>query len=113
MSVHLDVGQRVSELLHRGRRGLVDEHLFGLGVRRHVVDDGDSLVEEVSAPGLDVAAHAVVCDSLPLETGDELARHSEQVAEQMRERLARCLLHRQHLDSAATDHQMIAVALDG
>ena len=89
VAVDFDVGQRVAELPDHGRRRLVDQHVFRSRLAwRDVVDEGDSLIEEVPAPRLDVAPHAVRGDSLPLQAGDELPGNLEQVAESIGVRLA-------------------------
>jgi hypothetical protein len=113
VAVDLHFGEGVTELLHGSRCRFVDEHLFGLRLRRYVVDEGNPFIEVVSAPGLDVAAHAVLRHSLPFQAGDEFARHRDQVSESVRERLAWRLLHRKSLHVASTDHQVIAVAVNG
>ena len=77
-----------------------------------VVHDRHALVEEVPAAALDIATHPVARDPLPFEAGDELAGNLVQVLQQKRERLARRLLHRQHLDDAVADQQVVAVAVD-
>ena len=51
--------------------------------------------------------------SLPFQAGDELPGQRQQIAEHVRERLRRRLLHRQHLDRVPPDDQVVAVALDG
>ncbi len=73
MAVHLELGQRVAELTDRRARRVVDEHLLRPCVGRDVVHQRHALVEEVPAAGLEIAAHPIARDALPLEAGDELA----------------------------------------
>ena len=112
MAVHFQLGQGVAELTDGGARRVVDEHFLRPGLRRDVVHHRHALVEEVPAPGLQIAAHPIIGDALPFQAGDELAGHRVEVREQVGKRLARRLLHRQHLDELATDGQMVAVAFD-
>ena len=67
VAVHLEFGERVAQLPHGGACGVVDQHLLRPGVRRHVVDERDALVEEVPPARLDVAPHAVArrCAATP------------------------------------------------
>ena len=104
--------ERVTKLSDRRARGIVDQHLLGWP-GRHVVHDRYAFVEEVPAAALDIPPHPIAGDALPLEAGDELAGDLVQVLQQKRERLARRLLHRQHLDDAVADQEVIAVAVDG
>ena len=113
VAVDLELRQRVAELADRRARGVVDQHLLGPRLRRHVVHDRHALVEEVPAAALDIPPHPVAGDALPLEAGDELAGDLVQVLQQERERLARRLLHREHLDDAVADQEVVAVAVDG
>ena len=113
VAVDLQFRQRVAELADGRVRRVVDEHLLGPRLRRDVVHHRHALVEEVPAAALDVPTHAVARDPLPFEAGDELAGNLVQVLQQERERLARRLLHREHLDDAVADQQMVAVAVDG
>ena len=64
------------------------------------------------AAALDIPTHAVARDPLPFEAGDELAGNFVQVLHQKRERLARRLLRREHLDDAVADQQMVSVTVD-
>ena len=64
------------------------------------------------AAALDIPTHAVARDPLPFEAGDELAGNLVQVLHQKRERLARRLLRREHLDDAVADQQVVSVAVD-
>ena len=57
VAVDLHLGEALAELVDGGRRGVVDEHLLGLRLRTEVVDQRDPLVEEVTAPCVQVAAH--------------------------------------------------------
>ena len=113
VAVDLQLRQRVAKLADGGVRRVVDQHLLGTSLGRHVVDQRDALVEEVSPTALEVAAHPVAGNALPFEARDQLAGDLVQVLQQERERLARRLLHRQHLDEAVTDHQVVAMAVDG
>ena len=114
VAVDFDVGQRVAELPDHGRRRLVDQHVFRARLAWcDVVDERDALVEEVPAPRLDVASHAVRWDSLPLQAGDEFPGNLEQTSEGVGVGLARRLLHRQDLDRPAADHQVVAMTLHG
>ena len=83
VAVDFDLGQGVAELPHGGAGRVVDQHLLGLCLGRDVVDQRDALVEEVPAAGLDVAPHAVARRALPLETGDELAGHGDEICASM------------------------------
>ena len=113
VAVDLELRERIAELADGRVRGVVDEHLLGSRLRRDVVHDRHPLVEEVPAAALDVSPHPVARDALPFEAGDELAGNLVEVLQEERERLARRLLHRQHLDRAVADQQMVAVAVDG
>ena len=113
VAVHLQLRQRVTELPDRRVRRVVDQHLLRPRLRRDVVHDRHALVEEVPAAALDISTHPVARNSLPFEAGDELARNLVQVLQQERERLARRLLHREHLDDAVADQQVVSVAVDG
>ncbi len=113
VTVDLHLSERVTKLTDSRTRGVVDEHLLGPRLWRHVVHDRHALVEEVPAAALDVPPHPVAGNALPFEAGNELAGDLIQVLQQERERLARRLLHRQHLDDTVTDQEVIAVTVDG
>ena len=113
VAMNLQFRQRVAELADRRVRGVVDEHLLGPRLWRDVVHNRHALVEEVPAAALDIPTHPVARDPLPFEAGDELAGNLVQVLHQKRERLARRLLRREHLDDAVADQQVVAVAVDG
>ena len=66
----------------------------------------------MAAPRLDLAPHPVLADPLPFEAGDELTGNRDQVAEDVREGLARRLLHREDLYLLRADHQVISVTID-
>ena len=77
-----------------------------------VVDERDPLVEEVPAAGLEVAAHAVVGQPLPLQTGDQLARDVKgRWSRKANVWLGGSFIDRT-LTTRAADQQVIAVALD-
>jgi hypothetical protein len=111
MPVDFEFCEGVAELSDRRTRRVVDEHLFGSRFRRDVVDDRDTLVEEVSAPVLKVTAHLVARDALPFQARDELAGNRVKISEDVGECLCRRLLHREHLDVPSADLQVVSVAL--
>ena len=113
MPAHLHLGQALPQLADGRARGVVDEHLLRPRLRAHVVDHRDALVEEVPPACVEVAAHRGVRPPLPLQAGDERARHAVEVLQHVRERLGRRLLHRQRLDAVAVDLEVVAVAVDG
>ena len=113
VAVDLELGQRVAELADGRARGVVDEHLLGPRLRRHVVHQRDALVEEVPAAAWisrRIRSLGMRCHSRHAMNSPGISYRS---CEQVRERLARRLLHRQHLDDAIADQQVVAMALDG
>jgi hypothetical protein len=113
MAVDFEFGQRFAQLVHGGAGRVVDEHVLGSRVGRDVIHQGDTFVEKVPAAPLDVLPHPIVRNPLPFETGDELAGNHVEVPEQVGKGPARRFLHGQHFDESATNHQVIAVAVDG
>src|SRR5439155_8351277 len=77
-----------------------------------VVHHRDALVEEVPAPGLEIATHSVAWNALPFQTRDELARYRVEIFQEMRERRARRFLHRQDLHMGRVDVQVGPMAFD-
>ena len=113
VSVDFEFGEGITELADGGAGRVVHEHLFRSRFGRDVVDHRHALVEEVPPACLQSPPHAIVRDALPFQTGNEFTRDGVEIREQVREGLARWLLHRQHLDPLAADHEVIAVAVDG
>ena len=113
LAVHVERGQALAELPHRGRGRVIDEHLAGRGLRTDVVDERDAAVEVVALAGADVATHAAGRQHLPFQAGHERRRERRQIIEQAGKRARRRLLHRQHLDRVAVHDEAIAVAVHG
>ena len=111
MAADLELRQRVPELADDGAGALVHQHLFRPRLRAEVVHHRDPPVVVMPATCLEIAPHAIVPKALPLEARDELARHGVEVFEHVRERRARWLLHREHLDARFADLEMRAKAL--
>ena len=107
MAVHLELGERIAKLAHGRARRVVHQHLLGPRIWCQVIDDRDPLVEEVTAACLQIAAHPIAREPLPFQAGDELASDGMQVAQEVRERLAGRLLHREHLQALVSDEQVI------
>ena len=57
------------------------------------------------ASGLEVPSHAVARNPLPFQARDQIAGNLVQVPQQERERVARRLLHREHLDQTVSDER--------
>ena len=113
MSGDLQFGQGIPELADDGSGAFIDQHLFGSRLRAEVVHHRDAAIVVMAPAGLEIAAHPIVAETLPFETGNELAGHGVQVLEHVRERRARRFLHREHLDAGLADLQMGPKALDG
>ena len=111
MPVDLSFGQGIAQSLHNRVGAVVHQHLLRPRLGRHVVDERNSFVEEVTPPALDVAPYAIRWQAAPFRAGDELTGDRVQAFEEMGEGAARRLLHRQHLDVLAVDIEMIAVAV--
>ena len=83
-----------------------DADMRGVTVDRY---DRMRRLEESVAP----APHPVLPGTLPFETGDELAGDCVEVGEEVGERLVRRLLHREDLHKLRSDHQVVAMTVNG
>src|SRR5688572_10014641 len=63
--------------------------------------------------GLEVPPHAVARNPLPFQARDQIAWNLIEVPQKESERVARRLLHREHLNETVPDEQVIPVAFDG
>ena len=115
VALHLHRRQRVPELVDGRLGALVDERPLvrvPLG-RRHIVHHRHALVVPVAPAALQLAAHAIVGQTLPFQARDELPGHRVEVLQDVRERRGRRVRHREHLDVDVVDLQMRAMARDG
>src|SRR6266850_3137449 len=111
MAADLELCQCVPELSDDGSSALVHQHFLRPRLRTDVVHHRNPPVVVMPATCLEIAPDAIVLKALPLEAGDELARHGVEVFEHVREGRARWLLHGEHLDARLADFEMRAKTL--